>query len=65
MRTFIYRCPTTGYNVQGEHDSGGQALPAYVMQNCLACRRFHLVDPANGRLVAEVVPRQAAEGACR
>ena len=58
MRTFIFRCPSTGFNVQGEHVSGGQPLPPYVMQNCLACRSFHLVDPASGRLMAEKVPRE-------
>jgi len=65
MRTFIFRCPSTGYNVQGEHDPGGQPLPAYVMQSCLACRQYHLVDPSSGRLVAEKVSRQTAERACR
>jgi hypothetical protein len=57
MRTFIYRCPATGYNVQGEHDPGGGPLPDYVMQTCLACRNVHLVDPATGRLMTEQMPR--------
>ena len=57
MRTFIYRCPATGFNVQGEHDSGALPVPAYVLQDCLACRSFHLVDPQTGRLMADEVPR--------
>lgn len=60
MCTFIFRCPSTGYNVQGEHDPGGLPLPGYVMQSCLACRSFHLVDPTTGRLMADEVPRQKA-----
>ena len=57
MRTFVYRCPTTGYNVQGEHQSTGRPLPAYVSQDCLACRAVHLVNPRTGRLMAEEVRR--------
>ncbi|TAJ35667.1 MAG: hypothetical protein EPO55_24695 [Reyranella sp.] len=57
MRTFLYRCPATGYNVQGEYVSGGQPLPAFVPQTCLACQGMHLVDPATGRLMAEGVRR--------
>ena len=57
MRTFIFRCPATGYSVQGEYDSGGQPLPSYVSQNCIACRSVHLVNPENGKLMAEEVRR--------
>ena len=57
MRTFIYRCPATGYNVQGEYQTGGRPLPAFVPQTCLACQGMHLVDPATGRLTSEAVRR--------
>ena len=57
MQHFIFRCPATGYNVQGTHDSGGRPLPDYVSQNCLACRAVHLVNPATGKLMAEEVRR--------
>ena len=57
MRTFIYQCPATGYNVQGEYDPGAGPLPSFVMQTCLACHRVHVVDPTTGRLMAEGVSR--------
>ena len=57
MWTFIYRCPATGYNVQGEHDIGGAPMPSYVSQNCIACRSVHLVNPKTGKLMAEEVHR--------
>ena len=57
MRTFIYRCPVTGYNVQGEYESGGKPLPTFITQTCLACNAMHLVDPATGKLRSEAVPR--------
>lgn len=57
MKAFIFRCPATGYNVQGQHDSGGQPLPTYVSQDCIACRGVHLVNPATGKLIAEEVRR--------
>ena len=57
MRTFIYRCPTTGYSIQGEYESGGQPLPSYVSQVCIACHAVHLVNPKTGKLMAEEVRR--------
>ena len=57
MLTFLYRCPATGYNVQGEYETGGRPPPAYVPQTCLACQRLHLVDPTTGKLMAEEVRR--------
>ncbi|OFX00945.1 MAG: hypothetical protein A3D94_11875 [Alphaproteobacteria bacterium RIFCSPHIGHO2_12_FULL_66_14] len=61
MRTFLYRCPLTGYNVQGEHVTGGEALPTYVSQHCLACGGVHLVNPHTGKLRSEEVPAPAAK----
>lgn len=60
MRTFIYRCPNTGYNVQGEYQSGGKPLPAFVSQTCLACNGMHLVDPATGKLRSETLAPKGA-----
>lgn len=56
MQTFLFRCPTTGYNVQGSFEETGSPLPTYVGQHCLACRGLHIVDPRNGHLLADRPP---------
>jgi hypothetical protein len=60
MQTFVFRCPSTGYNVQGSFEESNSPLPTYVGQHCLACRRLHIVDPRNGRLLAERQPASAS-----
>jgi hypothetical protein len=53
MRNVIYRCPTIGFNVQGSAEiSDGESL-TYVGQRCPACGSLHLVNPRNGKLLAE------------
>ncbi len=59
MITFLYRCPATGYTIQGglrAQDVRGQT---YVAQTCLACGSIHLVNPASGRLLSEETARPA------
>jgi hypothetical protein len=53
MTAFLYRCPTTGYTVQGlvpdrptEFDNG-----VYEAITCTACRAVHLVNPTTGHVV--------------
>ena len=53
MRNFIYRCPKTGYNVQGSVSVAEVEGQTYVGQICLACNSLHLVDPRTGTLVTE------------
>ena len=53
MRNFIYRCPKTGYNVQGSVAVGDFEGQTYVGQICLACNSLHLVDPLTGKLATE------------
>ncbi len=53
MATLIYRCPTTGLNVQAwfadrASDDGGETFEAVT---CAACRQLHLVNPKTGRVV--------------
>jgi len=55
MATFVYRCPSTGLNVQGwtadepsDKDSG-----QYRTVTCTMCRRVHVVNPATGKLMSE------------
>ncbi len=53
MITFIFRCPHTGFNVQGhtkdERDKG------YVFEAvvCTACQRVHWVNTKTGKLLDE------------
>jgi hypothetical protein len=42
---FIYRCPTTGLNVQGLAEDHYQAV------QCLACQGVHLVNPATSNVL--------------
>ena len=56
MWNFIYRCPTTGLNVQGSVEKSEAEGKEYVPQTCLACGRLHLVSPTTGKLLAERPP---------
>ena len=50
MPTVVFRCPLTGYNVQGHYEEP-LAEPGsgrvFVSLHCTACGRTHLVDPAS------------------
>lgn len=56
MRAFTFRCPSTGYPVEGRYDSTETPPPSYVSQGCIACGRLHMVNPLTGKLMAEEVP---------
>jgi hypothetical protein len=51
MPALIFRCPLTGYNVQGFLAEAPQAQPSadkvFVSLRCTACGQTHLVDPAS------------------
>jgi hypothetical protein len=53
MPPFLYRCPNTGYRIQGfvaEEVSDDQT---YVSVTCIMCRQLHLVNPSTGKVVGE------------
>jgi hypothetical protein len=53
---FIFRCPTTGLNVQHIFDDatrGGEDDRVYVGVRCLACSGIHLVSRMTGRLISD------------
>jgi hypothetical protein len=53
MATFLYRCPTTGYNVQG-FVADNAAVPddsVYETVTCALCTRVHLVNPKTGNVL--------------
>ena len=57
-KPFIFRCPTTGQNVQGLSENGEQpadGMRRYEGVLCLACQQLHMVNPATGRLMSEEV----------
>jgi hypothetical protein len=54
MATFLYRCPDTGFRVQGY--TRGQTSDdddAYEAVTCIACTRVHLVNPTTGKVMGE------------
>jgi hypothetical protein len=61
MRTFLYRCPATGFNVQGlgadQTDAPNENV--YEAMTCSFCRGVHLVNPKTGRVAgANARPRR-------
>ena len=54
MTTFLYRCPTTGYQIQGyspEQTSDDES--SYEAITCLICKQVHLVNPTTGKVLGE------------
>jgi hypothetical protein len=53
MAPFIFRCPNTGYNVQGlAPDNGAKnGLENYESVTCLACQQIHYVNPKTGKML--------------
>lgn len=52
-KPFLYYCPITGMKVQGLASDDGQSVPETThleIVQCLACGRFHLIDPSKGPL---------------
>jgi hypothetical protein len=56
MIPFIYRCPTTGLNVQGLSADAVRVDHAetYESVTCPVCTRVHLVTRATGRTLGDV-----------
>jgi hypothetical protein len=56
MPPFIYRCPNTGFRVQGlapDDDESESAGNVFVGVTCLACGLMHLVNPKTGKTAGE------------
>jgi hypothetical protein len=55
MTTFLYRCPTTGYRVQGfvadEVTEGDEC--DFKPVHCLVCQRHHFVKRETGEVLGE------------
>jgi hypothetical protein len=50
--TFLYRCPITGYKVQGFTADNPAEKNGHVYEalTCVVCKRIHLVDPKTGKV---------------
>jgi hypothetical protein len=56
MPPFIFRCPNTGFRVQGFAADEGESEETdgvFVGVTCLACGSVHLVDPKTGKTAGE------------
>jgi hypothetical protein len=53
MAPFLFRCPNTGFRVQGwgADDVSDDARETYETVNCQACRQVHLVNPTTGKVL--------------
>ena len=60
MVTSTYRCPATGYRVEGRGPDPETVragpLTTYVAETCPACGGLHIVNPATSRLLSEETP---------
>ena len=54
MATFIYKCPTTGFNVQGWIADEGTHNDDVRPITCLACQRVHLVNLKTRKVLGAV-----------
>jgi hypothetical protein len=53
MPPFLYRCPNTGFRVQGYTFEQTSDDDAYESVTCVACTPVHLVKPATGKVVGD------------
>ena len=53
MAIILFRCPNTGYRVQGwfAEDVSETDDDTYESVTCLACQQMHLVNPKTGKVV--------------
>jgi hypothetical protein len=55
MRAFLYRCPNTGYRVQGfVAENASEDSETYEAVKCVACEQTHLVSPTTGKVLGGV-----------
>jgi len=57
MPPFVFRCPNTGFHVQGltpdDDESEGAGNDVFVGVTCLACGSMHLINPKTGKTAGE------------
>jgi hypothetical protein len=56
MPLFIYRCPTTGYRVEGfSAEDASEDRHTYEPVTCPVCHQIHHVNPTTGATLGEKV----------
>ncbi len=58
MATFLYRCPKTGFNIQGWVADDQTGAKAVVPVDCPLCNTVHMVDLAALRNPGEENPEK-------
>jgi hypothetical protein len=53
MPTFIYRCPNTGFRVQGYEPGTTESDSAYEPVVCTMCKQVHLVNFKTGKVLGD------------
>jgi hypothetical protein len=54
MHTFLFKCPSTGWQVQGSTGRIPATDPdSYEVVDCSACGMMHFVNPHTGRVLGE------------
>jgi len=54
MPPFLFRCPNTGYRIQGfVADDASDDPDTYEPVVCALCQRVHLVNPTTGVVLGE------------
>ena len=55
MATIVYRCPTTGRNVQGwfDDDTPARKGETHESMTCLACKQVHLTNRLTGKVFGD------------
>ncbi len=52
MPPFMYRCPTTGFQVQSYTDEVSDVgVDEYLTTLCTVCQQIHLVNPATNEIL--------------
>jgi hypothetical protein len=58
MATFLFKCPNTGYQVQGYVGPEDEPVEdsTFVPVNCPVCAHVHLVDPKSTEVIGVPMP---------
>ena len=51
MPVFLYRCPNTGFTVQGFTADDATNDDTYEPITCTACTRIHLINAKTGKIL--------------
>jgi hypothetical protein len=58
MRPFMFRCPNTGYIVQGQADDPAPDEKPHTYHQVTFCGGYHFVDPTTGEVAGRRKERE-------